>query len=290
MGTSVSITVYDKDDKAFLDGVFSLLYDIEKKISAKLDSSYISEINRNAGIMPVSVPDDVYSLVEYSLWISEKTEGLFNPAIGALTSIWSIGSDSAKIPSQDEINQVLPLLSTDDIVLDSENKTVYLKKKGMKLDLGGIGKGYAADSVRDYLVSNGVERAIVNLGGNIYALGRKNNEEKWKVGIMDPNASGKYVTLVEVEDKSVVTSGGYERFFEKDGVVYHHILNSETGFPFESDLLSATIVTDNSTLADALSTTVFAGGKEIAEEISERFGVAVIIYTEDKEIITYGNP
>lgn len=288
MGTSVSITVYEREDKAFIEGVFNLLYDIEREISAKLDSSYISMINSNAGVAPVQVPSHIFSLIETAMWISSESGGYFNPAIGALSDIWAIGSENQRVPSQTEIESVLPLLSLEDIVLDSNNSSVYLKKPGMKLDLGGIGKGYAADEVRAYLVENGVDRAIINLGGNIYALGSKSEKELWKIGIMNPEESGSYISLVEVEDKSVVTSGAYERFFEEDGVIYHHILNPDTGYPYESDLLSASIIAESSTLADGLSTVVFASGSEHAEEIANKFGVSIILYTKDREIITYG--
>ena len=289
MGTSVTITVYDKEDREYLPGAFDLIYEIERKISAKTLNSYISKINEKAGLEAVQVPEDVFKLIEYSLWISKETGNLFDPAIGALSEIWGIGSDSPKVPSEDEIQRVLPLLDPNDIVLDGSNNSVFLKKEGMKLDLGGIGKGYAADMVKEYLKSSGVERAIVNLGGNIYALGGKTDKDDWKIGISNPKNPTQYIALVDARDETVVTSGGYERYFEEDDMVYHHILNPKTGYPYDSNLLSASIITDQSILADALSTAVFAGGREIAGEISEKFGVAIIIYTEDKELITYGN-
>ena len=289
MGTSVTITVYDKKDKEYISGAFDLIYEIERKISNKQENSYVSKINEKAGLEAVDVPEDVFKLIEYSLWMSQETGNLFDPAIGALSAIWGIGSDSPRVPSEDEIQRVLPLLNPNDIVLDSTNNSVFLKKEDMMLDLGGIGKGYAADIVKDYLKKCGVERAIINLGGNIYALGGKTANDGWKIGISNPENPTQYITLVDARDESVVTSGGYERYFEDEGIIYHHILNPSTGYPYDSNLLSASIITDQSILADALSTTVFAGGKEVAEEMAEKFGVAIIIYTKDKEIITYGN-
>ncbi len=288
MGTSVSITVYDKDDREYLSGAFDLIYEIERKISNKIDSSYISQINKMAGKEEVVVPDDVFELIKYSLYISDNTEGLFNPLIGALSSLWAIGTENAKVPEKSELDAALALVDRDDIVLDDQKNSVYLKKEGMMLDLGGIGKGYAADAIKEYLLSKNVERAIINLGGNIYTIGRKSEDEAFKVGIMDPEESGKYILLIDAENISVVTSGAYERFFEQDGALYHHILDSNTGYPYETDLLSASIITDESTLADGLSTAVFAGGTSYAKEIANKFSVSIVLYTKNHEIIKYG--
>ena len=290
MGTSVSITVFSRMDAKLLDGAFLLLSDIEREISAKDGNSYISKINNSAGIDSVAVPEDVYILIERSLELAKETDGLFNPAIGALVDLWGITTENPHVPDEAELSSVLPLLSLEDVILDDGQKTVFLAKRGMKLDLGGIGKGYAADKLRDYLSSNGVKRALINLGGNVYALGWKDesSEEKWRVGIVDPIDQSTMLTSVDVENKAVVTSGGYERYFEKDGVRYHHILDSKTGFPSDSDVLSATIVSSDSTLADALSTAVFSGGTEKAKEFADRFKVYVIVYTKAGEILRFG--
>lgn len=287
MGTTVSIAVYDEKDKEYLTPAFDLVYDIEKLISNKLSSTYVSLINQNAGIAPVEVPEELFSLIEYAMNMNEKTDGLFNPAIGALSSLWGIATDNAKVPDEESLEKALLLINPGDVVLDKENSTVYLKKAGMMLDLGGIGKGYASNKVRDFLVSKGVERAIINLGGNVHTIGTKSNGQKWKVGIMNPESHGSYIALVDTADQCVITSGGYERFFEEDGVIYHHILDSSTGYPFVSDLLSATIITDDGILGDALSTSAFAGGKEYAEKLAKKFGVKIIVYTTEKELITF---
>ena len=290
MGTSVSITIYDEKDKPLLADAFSLIYEIENKISPRIETSYVHKINMNAGISPVAVPEDVFSLVSYSFQMREETQGVFDPLVGALSELWAIGSDSPRVPSKQEIEEALPLLDGDEVVLDEADKTVFLKKEGMRLDLGGIGKGYAADCVRDFLLSNGVEKAIINLGGNIHVLGGKSESEDWKIGISDPANPTSYITLVDARDESVVTSGSYERFFIEDGKSYHHILDTKTGYPTESDLLSASVVAKESILADCLSTVVFASGSDKAEEIAKRFGVELIIYTKDGSLIRYGEP
>ena len=198
--------------------------------------------------------------------------------------------EHARVPEQYEIDAVLPLLSCSDIVFDDSLKTVYLKKKGMKLDLGAIGKGYAVDKLREYFLSNGVEKAIINLGGNVYVLGWKNKieREKWRVGIVDPLAQSNMLTEVDIMNKAVSTSGGYERYFESDGIRYHHILSSATGYPTDSDALSATVISTDGALADALSTAAFSGGSEKAKELSEKFSVYIIIYTKSNQILRFG--
>lgn len=290
MGTNVSITVFSQKDAKLLDDAFLLLSEIERKISSKDPNSYVSKINSCASISKVPVPDDVYSLIKRSVEIANQTDGLFNPAIGALVDLWGIATDNARVPEQYEIDAVLPLLSCSDIVFDDSLKTVYLKKKGMKLDLGAIGKGYAVDKLREYFLSNGVEKAIINLGGNVYVLGWKNKieREKWRVGIVDPLAQSNLLTEVDIMNKAVSTSGGYERYFESDGIRYHHILSSATGYPTDSDALSATVISPDGALADALSTAAFSGGSEKAKELSEKFSVYIIIYTKSNQILRFG--
>ncbi len=288
MGTSISITLYDTDDEEILSGAFDIISDIERKISINSENSYISKVNASSGKESVVLSDDVYSLVEYAMEIGERTGYLFNPAIGALTKLWNIGSGDERVPSREEIDRALELVSPEDVILNDDEKSVFLRKEGMKLDLGGIGKGYAADRVRDYLISKGVRRAILNLGGNIYAMGEKDEETPWTVGILSPIDESGILTTVKVVSKSVVTSGAYERYFIEDGVRYHHIIDSKTGYPSDSDLVSSSIVSESSTLADALSTAVFIGGIESAEELSESFGVEIILADKDGRPIFIG--
>ncbi len=290
MGTNVTLTVYSKEDQRKIAGAFDLLYRIENKISANREGTVIAAINEKAGVEAVKVDEDVFNLICFALELYRKTDGYFNPAIGALTKLWNIGSENPQVPSREDLEVVLPLLNPDDIVLDMENKTVFLTKEGMRLDLGGIGKGYAADALKSYFKENGVKKAIINLGGNILILGEKKEGEKWNVGIVDPENTQDYFTTVSLEEGTVVTSGSYERFFEEDGVIYHHILNPETGYPWETDLLSATIVTDSSTLADGLSTAVFAGGIDEAERLASEFNVKIILLMKDRVIVEFDKP
>ena len=217
--------------------------------------------------------------------MAEETEGLFNPAIGPLTALWGIGTENARIPSDDEIAAVLPLLDWRSIILDDEERSVFLKEKGMSLDLGAVGKGWAADMVQGYLESLSIEHAIVNLGGNILLVGGKKDGSGWNVGIKDPENTSSVFMRLSIEDGTVITSGGYQRYIEKDGVIYHHILDSRTGYPFTTDILSATVINPSGTLGDMLSTVLFAAGSEKAEAIASQHGVRAILKLEDGRVI-----
>lgn len=284
MGTLVTVTLYESDaGKA--DDIFSYIYELDSEISRYTDGSYIDMINDSAGISPVQVPDEIYSLIESTVVMAEETEGLFNPAIGPLTALWGIGTEDARIPSDDEIAAVLPLLDWRSIILDDEERSVFLKEKGMSLDLGAVGKGWAADMVQGYLESLSIEHAIVNLGGNILLVGGKEDGSGWNVGIKDPENTSSVFMRLSIEDGTVITSGGYQRCIEKDGVIYHHILDSRTGYPFTTDILSATVINPSGTLGDMLSTVLFAAGSEKAEAIASQHGVRAILKLEDGRII-----
>ena len=181
---------------------------------------------------------------------------------------------------------VLPLTNYKDVVIDEANKTVFLTRPGMMLDLGGIAKGYAADVISKMLTDEGVKSAIIDLGGNIFAHGEKVSGDAWKIGIQNPFSNrGEIVGAISVKNKSIVTSGIYERYIEVDGVKYHHILNPETGYPYENDIAGITIISDKSTTGDALSTSVFALGiEEGMKFVEELDDVDAIFVTKEKGI------
>lgn len=289
MGTIVSVTLYESDDDK-IDDIFSYIYSLDSMISRYNEKSYIAMINSNAGISPVTVPDEVYGLVKVSLEMAKETDGLFNPAIGPLSSLWGFGTEDARVPSSDEIESVLPLLDWRKIKLSDDDNSVFLENEGMAIDLGAVGKGWAADMIDSYLDELCVEHALVNLGGNVLLHGGKADGSAWRVGIRDPeNLSSSYAS-VAIEDGTVITSGGYQRYIEKDGEVYHHILNPETGYPFQTDILSATVIGDSGTLSDMLSTVIFASGSGKAEEIADKHDVSIILKLTDGSVInTYSH-
>ncbi len=285
LGTICSIELRGTDDEALLSSAFDILYECDRKISRFDEGSYVYQINRNAGIAPVSVPEDVYSLIRRTVGFADETGGVFNPAIGPLSSLWGIGTENARVPDSAEIEALLPLLDWRKIILSDEDMSVFLPEKGMALDLGGAGKGWAGNAVRDYLEENGVESAFINLGGNVIVIG-DNGDRPWRVGIQTPGEErGAYFHVMELEDEALVTSGGYQRFLIEDGKAYHHILSSETGYPAETDLLSASVAGRDGLLLDMMSTALFASGSEGALELAERYGLKAVLLTEDLETI-----
>ena len=286
LGTVCTITVNGTDDESLLDSAFDLLYSIDHAISRYDEGSYVYRINESAGKEGVSVPPGIFSLIERSLEMAERTDGVFNPAIGPLTALWGIGTESARVPDESEIERVLPLLDYHDVVLSEEDHSVFLGKEGMALDLGAVGKGWASDLVRDHLLSLGVRSALINLGGNITAIGRGSDGKPWRIGIQRPfGDAGSFFTIVGIGDESIVTSGGYQRYIEEGGVMYHHILSSETGYPAKTDLLSASVISEDGTLADILSTTLFASGLDRAPDIVRAFGVRAVLLTSGLDVI-----
>ena len=290
MGTLVSVSMSEKNEDD-MDSVFDAVYEIEKEISFHSTSSWIGRINSSAGFSPVCVPEDIFRLIEDAVSMAYETDGVFNPAIGPLSSLWAMGTEEARVPEKEEIERVLPLLDYTAIVLDEDEHTVFLPVQGMALDLGGVGKGYASDCIRSLLESLGTESAIVNLGGNVLAFGYSGDGSDWRIGIRNPfGDSSSVFRTVEVHDETVITSGVYQRYVEKDGRLYHHILNSETGYPFETDIVSATVINESGELGDMLSTTLLALGSEKAMDVAEKYGVRAILVLSDGSVIDSDGP
>ena len=250
------------------------------------ENSYVRLINESAGNTPVLVTPEVFSVIQHGLAFSRLSDGAFDITVGPLVLLWGIGTENPKIPTQSEILGALSLIDYKRLMLIKENGTVLLEIKGMQIDLGGIGKGYSGDKAADFLSRHGVTSALINFGGNIYTLGKKTDGTSWRIGIQHPAAErGRYVGIVEVTDAAVATSGKYERYFDSDGIRYHHILDTATGFPVENEIASVTIVAESSMTADALSTVVFAMGLETGFKLVQSYeGVHGIILTEDKKI------
>lgn len=287
LGTVCSITSYDKDDEPYVSEAFGILRDVEHLIDFHDEGSELWYVNLHAHESPVKVSDELFALLCKAYEVSERSGGAFDIAIGPLVGLWGIGTDGARVPDDEEIDSVLDLVDYHDIVLDPSESTVFFAKEGMMIDLGGIGKGYAADLVASFLRSCGVERCIVNLGGNVYVIGEKEPGKPWTVALQDPDTErGGYYATVDCSDSAVVTSGAYERYFEaEDGTRYHHILSSETGRPAESDLVSASVIGPDSTLADALSTACFVLGSEKGAELVRSYGLSAVFLTADGMIV-----
>lgn len=292
IGTVCTINLFDDGTELLYEILFKKLSEIENTMSVNIPTSEIAVANQNAGIKPVEISQETYEIIKASIDIANITDGAFNPAIGPLVKIWAIGTEAARIPTTNEITSAIVRSNWNNIELLNTNNeySVFLTKEGMALDLGGVAKGFAADSIRSILEENNVQKAMIDLGGNVFAYGKKTENTPWRIGIKNPfNSTGDPIIALSLTDTSVVTSGVYERFFEEDGVRYHHLLNSKTGYPENNDFLSVSIICESSMLADILSTTVFVLGKEKGMGLLEELKIQGFCVTKEKEIITTNN-
>lgn len=294
LGTINEITILGMNklkSEKLLNCCDDILRDVENKMSDTIPGSDVSKINNNAGSNFVNVSDDTFFVIKEAIKYSNLSNGNFDITIGPISDLWGIGTKNSKVPSIKEIQSVLNLVDYKNIILDESNKSIKLKKSNMKIDLGAIAKGYAADIIVDYLKSNNVKSAIVNLGGNIYTLGSKNNKEPFTVGIQDPTLPrGNSIGNIKTTNKSVVTSGIYERYIQKENKIYHHILNPSSGYPFENELSSVTIISNKSIICDALSTSVFGLGLDKGLDLIESLdNTDAILITKNKEIYLTSN-
>lgn len=285
--TIVQIKVYDsRITERHFEEIGELLNKIDAEMSRTNTESELYAVNMQAGIKPVRVSENTFKVISKAADYTELTGGRFNLAIGPLVNLWDIGSEGARVPASSEINKRMPLIDYRQLQLDPETRKVYLKKKEMVLDLGGIAKGYSADVIAEYLTAHGFQSAIIDLGGNVLALGHKPGGQKWTIGIQDPDeARGNPIGSLKVENRTIVTSGVYERYFVQDGKAYHHILDSDTGYPVDNGLNSVTIVTERSIDADALSTALFSMGLEKGLAFAEQLEhVEALFITKDKKV------
>lgn len=286
LGTACTIRLLEGGTQATLQEAFSRLQAIEHRMSANKDGTEIAAVNEQAGKKPVKVSDDTFSVISRALEFAKLSGGAFDPSVGPLVKLWNIGSGNEKVPAKSAITAALSLVDWRKVELDPQAKTVLLKQPGMRLDLGAIAKGYAADVVASILEKHKVKAAVVDLGGNVLVFGAKKDKSPWRVGVQDPESSrGEYLGIVTGTQMTVVTSGVYERYFMENGVRYHHILSTATGFPIENGLLSVTIIARSSIDADALSTSLFALGIEKGMEMLRQFpGVYAIFIDEAHKV------
>ncbi|GCD11137.1 FAD:protein FMN transferase [Clostridium tagluense] len=286
MGTIVQLKVYGKNSEKVAELALKRISDIESKMSVNIKSSEITKLNAKAGVSGEKLSVDTYSVIEKAVKYSKLTDGSLDATIEPIVKLWGIGTDKARIPSKSEIEEKLKLVDYKDIILDSKNSTVQLRRKGQAIDLGAIAKGYTADEIKKVLIDNKVNSALINLGGNVFAVGSKPDGTSWNIGIQNPlDTRGQYLGTISVTDKSMVTSGNYERYFIVDGKRYHHIFDPKTGYPSEAGLISTTIVSDNSIDGDALSTSTYILGLSKGIKLIESIkGVEAIFVTSDKKV------
>lgn len=284
MDTVMTFTVIHEDGDEIIIDAEQEIRRLENLLSVTVESSDISKLNAAAGKEALDMQIDTQVLLAKGKELGEKTGGAFDIAISPIVKAWGFTEEEHHVPTQAELDALLPVTDPSDVILDAGK--AYLQKEGMAVDLGGIAKGYASDKVSELLKEKGVESAIVSLGGNVVGIGRKPDGEKWEVALANPLDANDYCGLISIEDKAVVTSGGYQRFFEENGRKYHHIIDPVTGYPAESGLLSVTIISESGTEADVLSTALFVMGLEDALEYWQKNGgFEAIFITEAGEVI-----
>ena len=261
LGTMNVISAYGKNSKQAVDSACERVQEIHGRMSLYEKDSDVAKINCNAGREAQEIHADTFSLLKRSAEFSVLSGGAFDITIRPLTELWGFGKKKNYVPAKDEIERALPLVNYRDLLLDEEHCTAYLVKAGQSIDLGGIAKGYAADEAKRILMQHKISDALINLGGNIVAMGHREDGLPWRIGVQNPlSARGEYIGTIEASDKTIVTSGSNEQFFIRDGVRYHHIIDPRTGYPADSELLSVTVICSSSTDADGLTTGIFVSG------------------------------
>lgn len=280
LDTFVTITVIvDSKDNAdvAIENAFNVIEKFGDLINFYSDSSELSAINRSAGIQEVRVSNDTIDIIEKALYVSEKSKGAFDPTIGPAMKLWNY-QDKIK-PADVEIQKKLPLVNYKNIIIDRDKSTVFLKKKDMLLDLGGIAKGYAADLAVQTLKQKGINSGLVAVAGDVKAFGLKPYKKPWVVGIKNPRQKDnddEIIARTILRDKAISTSGDYERYFIMDGQRFHHLLMPKTGYP-ASACQAVSVIADQGAMADAFSTALFILGPEKGLKLAKEMGMDVMI-------------
>lgn len=263
MDTYMTLTAYGKNAKKALDAAVDEINNIEQLVSTGIDSSEVSQINKNG---KGSVSETTGYLIKRSKEIYDSTNGVFDITIYPIMQAWGFPTENYHVPGKKELKKLRGLMGADHVLYDEKKQEVTLNKEGMKIDLGGIAKGYTSSKVMDIFKENGISSAVISLGGNVQTLNGKPDGSDWRVAVENPADTGSYIGVLSIKDKAVITSGGYERYFKQDGKTYHHIIDPANGYPANNGLTSVTIVSDDGTLADGLSTSLFIMGPEKAQK------------------------
>ena len=252
LDTVVTLTLYGAKDED-LDAAFVEIRRLNDILDAYSADSDLGKLQAAAGREPVAVSPETMELFVFAKEMYERTGGYLDVSVGPLIDLWDI-RNGGHYPADDELSAALGLLGMDDLALDETNGTAFLVRSGMRVDLGALAKGYIADKVRSLLLSRGVKSGVIDLGRNILLIGERPGGAAFSIGIQSPGEAGELLRVLSLRDKSLVTSGTYERYFEHEGKRYHHVLNPFTGFPADTDLSAVTVLSDSSLWGDALST------------------------------------
>lgn len=290
LNTMVTVTIYDSQNRSLLTQCMELCDQYETIFSRTDENSELYRLNHRL-LTPLDKSTNTYTvsqplaeLISDGLSYSQAVDGAFDIAIAPLTSLWDFTGENPEVPDDEAIQQAISLCSYKNVTVN--NREITFTSPDTMLDLGAVAKGYIADKLKEYLVSQGVKSAIIDLGGNVICIGGKSDDTPFKIGIQKPFADrNETAAIMDIRDKSVVSSGIYERYFEKDGQLYHHILNPKTGYSYDNDLVSVTIISDKSIDGDGLSTSCFALGLEKGMKYAQSIdGVQAVFITKDYEL------
>ena len=285
MDTQMTQQWYGEKAEETCQQIEAAMQELEGQISLYREDSEISKINAAAGKEYVQVSDTVYDLIKRTKELSEESGGVFDLTIAPLSILWDVTGESPKVPSDQEIAKAQSKIDYRKVLLNEEERSVMLAEEGMMLDLGGSAKGMAAGLMRDIAETNG-SQGYVSIGGNVLVVGKKPNGDDIEVGLRDVlGEQNDYYAILRMDGYTMATSSASDRYFEQDGVRYHHILDPFTGYPGESDLLSVGVVSEDGLLADTLSTTIFLKGSECLAEYMNRNDCMVIAVTQDREVV-----
>ncbi len=292
MDTVMDVTAYGNNADDAVEAAIDEIERLDSVLSTGDENSDIAKINANSG---GELGEDAGYLVEKSLELYKETDGAFDIAIYPVMEAWGFTTQEFKVPDDNELLEKLKLTDASKINYDSKERSISFGIDGMEIDLGGIAKGYTSSRIMEIFKDYNVDSGLVNLGGNVQAYGTKTDGSNWRVAIKNPDTADDdtddYIGILSIADKAVITSGGYERYFEQDGKTYHHIIDPSTGYPAENGLISVTIVSDDGTLADGLSTSLFIMGKDKAVEFwkthSDEFD-AVLVADDGTIYVTEG--
>ena len=287
MGSDFEIIVVANDEnqgQAYIDVAINEIKRIENKISSWSTTSETATINANAGIQPVKVSEEIFNLIQRSIKIAKLTNGAFDISYAAMDKIWKFDGSMTEMPTPEAIKKSVEKVGYQNIILDKEKSTVFLKLSGMKIGFGGIGKGYAADKAKELLQGMGVKAGVINASGDMNTWGLQPDGKPWKVGISNPVNKEKVFSWFDLTDGAVVTSGNYEKHVKFNGITYTHIINPKTGYPAHG-IYSSTIFSKSAELCDALATSVFVMGvQQGLDFINQLKGVECVIVDENLKL------
>lgn len=293
MGNRFEITVAcetEVEANQWIDAAFDLITRIENQLTTYKEGSDTFRINEGAGLYPVQVHKDTFELIERCQRLSQLTQGAFDISYGSVDkSLWNFDTTMTRLPDAATAKRMVRLINYRNIELDRPGQSVFLKEKGMRIGFGGIGKGYAAEKTRQWLIQQGVKAGIVNASGDLTTWGLQPNGEEWTIGIADPDQSNSIFSYLKVSNMAVATSGNYEKFIVVNGRKYSHTIDPRTGLPI-TGIKSATIITPNAELADALTTPVAIMGIEAGMDLVNQLNqVECIIIDDNDQIFTSQN-